>query len=136
VQFLPALGFLLFLSARGDSSFGSEGTAHGVLLASCGLVTAVPLVCFGAAAIRIPLSTIGLLQYLAPTFQFLLGVGYFHERMPTERWAGFALVWLALTLLTWDALRAARRGRAALRAAEAGRTAAEAGAPTADAPRA
>ncbi|MGP3983963.1 EamA family transporter RarD [Streptomyces sp. KR80] len=129
VQFLPALGFLLFLGARGDSSFGREGMAHAVLLASCGLVTAVPLVCFGAAAIRIPLSTIGLLQYLAPTFQFLLGVGYFHERMPTERWAGFALVWLALTLLTWDALRTAHRGRAALRAAEAERTAAKTGAP-------
>ncbi|MGP3953048.1 EamA family transporter RarD [Streptomyces sp. 7N604] len=117
VQFLPALGFLLLLGSRGDSTFGGEGAGHAVLLASCGLVTAVPLVCFGAAAIRIPLSTIGLLQYLAPAFQFLLGVTYFHEEMPPERWAGFALVWLALTLLTWDALRTARRGRAAVRAA-------------------
>ncbi|MGP3927625.1 EamA family transporter RarD [Streptomyces sp. 8N616] len=117
VQFLPALGFLLLLGSRGDSTFGGEGAGHALLLASCGLVTAVPLVCFGAAAIRIPLSTIGLLQYLAPAFQFLLGVTYFHEEMPPERWAGFALVWLALTLLTWDALRTARRGRAAVRAA-------------------
>ncbi len=60
---------------------------HGPLLASAGLVTAVPLVCFGAAAIRVPLSTIGLLQYLAPVFQFLLGVLYFREAMPPERWA-------------------------------------------------
>ena len=59
-----------------------------------------------------PLSTLGLLQYLAPVFQFLLGIFYFHESMPIERWAGFALVWLALTLLTTDAWRTARRGRA------------------------
>ncbi|MYS94913.1 MULTISPECIES: EamA family transporter RarD [Streptomyces] len=109
VQFLPALGFLVWLTARGDSTFTTEGAGHAVLLASAGIVTALPLVCFGAAAIRVPLSTIGLLQYLTPVFQFLLGVFYFHEAMPPERWAGFALVWLALTLLTWDALRTARR---------------------------
>lgn len=79
-------------------------------------MTALPLVCFGAAAIRVPLSTLGLLQYLAPVFQFLLGILYFHEAMPPERWAGFALVWVALSLLTFDALRAARRGARALRA--------------------
>ncbi len=71
----------------------------------------MPLICFGAAAIRVPLSTLGLLQYLAPVFQFILGIVYFHEEMPPERWAGFGLVWLALTLLTWDALRNARRNR-------------------------
>ncbi|MEN3585756.1 EamA family transporter RarD [Streptomyces sp. ZYX-F-203] len=115
IQFLPALGFLWWLAARGDSTFASEGVGHAALLAATGLVTAVPLVCFGAAAIRVPLSTLGLLQYLAPVFQFLLGVLYFREAMPPERWAGFALVWLALTLLTWDALRTARRGARALR---------------------
>jgi chloramphenicol-sensitive protein RarD len=109
VQFLPALGFLVWLTARGDSTFTTEGAAHAALLVSAGIVTALPLVCFGAAAIRVPLSTIGLLQYLTPVFQFLLGVFYFGEAMPPERWAGFALVWLALTLLTWDALRTARR---------------------------
>ncbi|MFI6286812.1 EamA family transporter RarD [Streptomyces sp. NPDC051018] len=122
VLFLPALGFLLWLGSRGEAAFGTEGVGHAALLASTGLVTAVPLVCFGAAAIRVPLSTIGLLQYLAPVFQFLLGVLYFHEAMPPERWAGFTLVWLALTVLTWDALRTARRTRAqaeALRTAEA-----------------
>ena len=79
------------------------------------MVTAFPLVCFGAAAIRVPLSTLGLLQYLAPVFQFLLGILYFHEAMPVERWAGFALVWVALCLLTWDAWRAARSVRAEVR---------------------
>jgi chloramphenicol-sensitive protein RarD len=114
IQFLPALGYLLWLGAHGDMSFLNDGPGHAVLLASTGLVTALPLVCFGAAAIRVPLSTLGLLQYLAPVFQFLLGILYFHEAMPPERWAGFALVWLALALLTGDALRTARRTRASL----------------------
>lgn len=119
VQFLPALGFVIFLTARGDSTFGSEGAGHSALLASSGLITAVPLICFGTAAVRLPLSTIGMLQYIAPIFQFALGVIVFHESMPPERWAGFSLVWLALALLTWDALRTARRARAQLRAASA-----------------
>ncbi|MFF7357700.1 MULTISPECIES: EamA family transporter RarD [Streptomyces] len=111
IQFLPALGYLLWLGAHGDASFLNGSAGHAALLASTGLVTALPLVCFGAAAIRVPLSTLGLLQYLAPVFQFLLGVLYFHEAMPPERWAGFALVWLALLLLTGDALRSARGPR-------------------------
>ncbi|MFE5482024.1 EamA family transporter RarD [Streptomyces sp. NPDC056527] len=112
VQFLPALAYLLWLGTQGSATFGTEGAGHAALLAATGIVTAVPLVCFGAAAIRVPLSTLGLLQYLAPVFQFSLGVLYFHEAMPPERWAGFSLVWLALTILTWDALRTARRNRA------------------------
>ena len=126
VQFLPALGYLVWLGTQGTLAFGSEGAGHAALLAATGIVTAVPLVCFGAAAIRVPLSTLGLLQYLAPTFQFLLGILYFHEAMPPERWAGFSLVWLALTLLTWDALRTARRSRAAVAAMAATSTEAEA----------
>ncbi|MFI6339554.1 EamA family transporter RarD [Streptomyces sp. NPDC050535] len=116
VQFLPALAFLLWLGATGRATFGTEGVGHMALLSATGVVTALPLVCFGAAAIRVPLSTLGLLQYLAPVFQFLLGVFYFHEAMPPERWAGFALVWLALSLLTFDALRTARRAARTLRA--------------------
>ncbi|MFD3721576.1 EamA family transporter RarD [Streptomyces sp. NPDC058674] len=114
VLFLPALGYLLWLGARGESGFVSQGAGHSLLLAATGLVTAIPLVFFGAAAIRVPLSTLGLLQYLAPVFQFGLGVLYFHEAMPPERWVGFSLVWAALALLTWDALRNARRSRARL----------------------
>lgn len=117
VQFLPALAYLLWLTAQGESTFSTQGAGHSLLLASTGIVTAIPLVCFGAAAIRIPLSTIGLLQYLAPVFQFLLGILYFHEAMPAERWAGFVLVWVALVLLTWDALRTAGRAQRQLRAA-------------------
>ncbi|MGW2815346.1 EamA family transporter RarD [Streptomyces sp. NPDC001415] len=117
VQFLPALVYLLWLSGQGRATFGSEGPGHAALLAATGVVTAIPLICFGGAAIRVPLSTLGLLQYLAPVFQFLLGIVYFHEEMPPERWAGFALVWLALTILTWDALRTARLARKALASA-------------------
>ncbi|MQY13387.1 Protein RarD [Streptomyces sp. RB5] len=121
MQFVPATAFLVYLTARGDSTFTTEGVGHPLLLASCGIVTAAPLIAFGASAVRLPLSMLGMLQYLAPTLQFLLGLLYFHESMPPERWAGFALVWAALTLLTWDALRTAHRGRAALRAAVASR---------------
>ncbi|MFD9924768.1 EamA family transporter RarD [[Kitasatospora] papulosa] len=138
VLFVPALGFLLWLGASGDATFLSGGAGHGALLAATGLVTAIPLVCFGAAAIRVPLSVLGLLQYLAPVFQFALGILYFHEAMPPERWAGFALVWVALILLTWDALRTPRRTRAealrlAVRAAEAAAPAATASASDPDA---
>ncbi|MEV5509824.1 EamA family transporter RarD [Streptomyces orinoci] len=119
VQFLPALGFLILLGARGKSSFATAGAGHAALLAASGLITAVPLIAFGAAAVRLPLSVMGMLQYLAPVFQFALGLLVFHEAMPPERWAGFALVWLALALLTWDGLRAGRAARAELATARA-----------------
>jgi chloramphenicol-sensitive protein RarD len=124
VQFLPALAFLTVLGARGDSTFTHHGPGHAVLLALSGVATAVPLVCFGMSANRLPLSTLGLIQYLAPVFQFLIGVLHFHETMSAEQWAGFLLVWSALVLLTWDALRTGRRARAEL--ARAGGRAAEA----------
>lgn len=116
VQFLPAMGFLIYLGLRGDSSFTTGGTTHALLLAFAGVATAVPLILFGGAAVRLPLSTIGLLQYLAPALMFVLGLLAFHEEMPPERWAGFILVWAALSVLTWDALRAGRRAREARRA--------------------
>ncbi|WP_241562550.1 EamA family transporter RarD [Streptomyces hoynatensis] len=122
LQFLPALAFLVVLTARGDSTFTGEGAGHTALLVCSGLATALPLIFFGAAALRLPLATLGLMQYLTPVTMFLLGLLVFHEEMPPERWAGFLLVWLALTVLTWDLLRQARRGR---RAAAAGRTPAE-----------
>ncbi|MET9291529.1 EamA family transporter RarD [Streptomyces sp. NPDC003077] len=119
LQFLPALGFLVFLQTRGETGFTSGGVGQALLLAGCGVATAVPLICFGASAVRVPLTTLGMMQYLAPTFQFVLGLLVFHEEMPPERWAGFALVWLALVILTWDALRTARTARAAREAAAA-----------------
>jgi chloramphenicol-sensitive protein RarD len=104
-----ALGYLLWLGYAGVGSFTTEGTGHVLLLMSAGLVTAVPLLCFGAAATRIPLTAIGLLQYIAPISHFLLGILVFDEVMSTGRWAGFCLVWLALAIFTTDALRVRRQ---------------------------
>ena len=106
-----ALGYLVFLQSAGTLTFGHLGWSHTLLLISTGLVTVVPLLCFTAAATRLPLSTLGLLQYLAPTLQFLLGVLYFGESMSLGRWIGFALVWLALVILTAYGLRQARLAR-------------------------
>ncbi|KOT85317.1 protein rarD [Streptomyces rimosus subsp. pseudoverticillatus] len=114
MQFLPALGILVFLGARGEAGFTSGGVGQMLLLMGCGVATALPLIAFGASAVRLPLTVLGMLQYLAPTFQFVLGLLVFHEEMPPERWAGFGLVWLALVVLTYDAIRTARSARTAL----------------------
>ena len=100
-----ATGYLVWLSAEGSSSFTTHGLGHALLLTTTGVVTAVPLICFGAAAIRISMTTIGLLQYLAPTLHFALGVLVFHEEMTPVKWLGFALVWLALVIFTFEALQ-------------------------------
>ncbi len=105
---LPALGFLAVLVARGDSTLGHVSGTHTVLLVLAGAVTAIPLLLFAGAANRIPLSAIGLLQYLAPTLQLGCGVLILGEPMPPARLAGFALVWLALAVFTWDGIRTMR----------------------------
>jgi chloramphenicol-sensitive protein RarD len=104
--------YLLVLMASGTSSMVGEGAQMSLLLASTGLVTVVPLLMFGAAATRIPLTWIGLLQYTAPVLQFLIGVVVYQEPMPPSRWVGFALVWAALVVLAVDSAAAVRRGRA------------------------
>lgn len=104
-----ALGYILFLTASGDAEFGTNGSVHVALLVSTGIVTAIPLICFGAAATRVSLTTLGLLQYLAPTLQFALGVLLFHEPMPTMRWIGFGLVWVALVIFTAESINHRRR---------------------------
>jgi chloramphenicol-sensitive protein RarD len=80
-----------------------------LLLAGLGVITVVPLALFGAAARRIPLSLLGLLQYLTPTLQLVCGVAILGEPLPPERLAGFVLVWVALAVLTFDVLGSARR---------------------------
>lgn len=100
-----ALGYLVWLGAGSHQHFTNNGLGHAALIMSTGIVTAVPLLCFGAAAIRVPMTTIGLLQYLAPILQFLLGILALHEHMTPMRWVGFALVWLALAVFTADAVR-------------------------------
>lgn len=101
-----ALAYIVWLGASG--TFTGHGAGHSLLLVSTGIVTALPLLLFSAAARRLPLSVIGMLQYLAPAIQFLMGLLVFGEHMPAARWAGFVLVWVALVLLTADGIRQAR----------------------------
>jgi chloramphenicol-sensitive protein RarD len=104
-----ALVAVLVTAARGDSSFTDRAPWQALLLVSTGVVTVIPLLLFAAAARRVPLVTMGLLQYLTPVLQLICGVVVLDENMPLSRWAGFGLVWVALVLLTVDSLRAARR---------------------------
>lgn len=90
----------------------TEGVGHTLVLASAGIVTAVPLLLFAGAARRLPLSIVGFIQYLTPVLQFIVGAFVLHEEMPPERWLGFALVWLALVIFSVDLVRAERRRRA------------------------
>ncbi|MGZ4647767.1 MAG: EamA family transporter RarD [Blastococcus sp.] len=118
----PAAVFLAVLHAHGAATFGSAGVGNALLLASTGIATAIPLLLFATAARRIPLSTIGLLQYLTPSMQLLIGVFVYGEPMPPARLVGFAIVWLALAVFTVDSLRHARTGnrRAVAEAVPAG----------------
>ncbi|RIV36160.1 EamA family transporter RarD [Micromonospora radicis] len=108
---LPALVFLGWLSFTGDATFGQVSAGHTVLLVLAGALTAIPLLLFAGAANRLPLTALGMLQYVAPILQLGCGVLIFHEPMPPARVAGFALVWLALIVFTADGLRQARRSR-------------------------
>jgi chloramphenicol-sensitive protein RarD len=108
-----AAGYLVVLQATGDSTLTTDGVSHVALLIGTGLITALPLLLFAAAATRVPLTTIGLLQYLAPVMQFVLGLVVFREDMTPGRWWGFAAVWIALAIVTAEAVLNARRvGRA------------------------
>ncbi len=101
------------LSASGEATFGVRGSAglglsHDLLIASTGVFTVGALLLFSGAAQRLPLNVVGLLQYLAPTIMFMLAVWLWGEEMSPARWVGFALVWIALVVLTVDSLRASR----------------------------
>ncbi len=114
-----ALVGLVVLQVRGGTAFLHGSVGRDLLLAGLGVVTAVPLVLFGTAARRIPLTLLGLLQYLTPTFQLLCGVLVLDEDLPPERLAGFVLVWVALVLLGLDAVRTSRQRVAPVPVAEA-----------------
>ncbi|MGY5318992.1 EamA family transporter RarD [Neomicrococcus lactis] len=100
-----SVAYLIFLAASGQSTFNTEGPGHFLLLMSSGIITAVPLLFFGYAAQRLPLSVIGSMQYIAPALQFVTAIWLFREEMPPERWWGFALVWIAIVILTVDSVR-------------------------------
>ncbi|GAA1982987.1 EamA family transporter RarD [Microbacterium pumilum] len=108
-----ASALLIVVGATAGLSMGANGGAHAVLLSLAGVVTATPLLFFAAGARRVPLTVIGLLQFLTPIMQFVIGAWVLHEPMTRERWIGFVLVWIALTVLTIDSLLSARRTRRA-----------------------
>lgn len=109
VLFLPAFGFLLLQEMRGTGALAHSSTSTNLLLVGAGAVTSVPLLLFAAGARRITLTTLGLLQYMAPTLQFLIGVLIYHEAFGPERLVGFGLIWLALILYTAESWIRRRR---------------------------
>lgn len=115
VFFLPALGFLLLQESRGVGALGHLDATTTLLLIGAGAATSIPLILFAAGARRITLTTLGLLQYVAPTLQFLIGVVIYHEPFGAGRLVGFGLIWLALVLYTAESLIVHRR-KAALAA--------------------
>ncbi|MET0699428.1 MAG: EamA family transporter RarD [Mycobacterium sp.] len=106
-----ALGYIAFLQVTGHGNFTNHGGGHVVLMVLSGVFTAVPLLLFATAAQRLPLVTMGLLQYLTPALQMTWGVVVGHEPMPPARWLGFAMIWVALAVFSGDALRRARKSR-------------------------
>jgi len=96
--FFPALGYLLYLEFVGRGAFGHESILVTSLLVLAGVATGLPLLWFGAAARRIHLSTMGFLQYIAPTFQFLIGVVIYGEDFSRHRLVGFSIIWVALLI--------------------------------------
>ncbi|WP_136587185.1 EamA family transporter RarD [Microbacterium hydrothermale] len=102
---------LVFVANISGITLGTQGVLHTVLLLLAGAVTAVPLLLFASGARRVPLTVIGLLQFVAPIIQFVIGVWVLHEPMTAERWVGFALVWVALVMLSVDSVVASRRHR-------------------------
>ena len=99
---------LVVLAGLMQIQFGYAGLVPSLGLAAYGVLTAIPLLLFGAAAKRVPLSYIGFMQYLTPTLQFMIGLLVFQEPMSAARWLGFAMVWFALSILSFDALRQLR----------------------------
>jgi len=101
------LGYLIYIGNQGTGQFG-HGWGLTALLISAGAVTAIPLLLFNGSTNRLPFTTIGLLQYITPTLQFSIGVWVLNEDMPTARWIGFLIIWVALTTLALDLVKSSR----------------------------
>lgn len=110
VLFVPSFAYIAFLTSVSQSHFAGT-TWHVLLMLGLGPATAIPLIFFGAATSRIPLSWVGMLQYVTPTMQFLSGVFLMGEVMTPSRWAGFAIIWVTVVLVCVDGLAAARKNR-------------------------
>ena len=113
---MAAIVQLVVVAVTSGLTMGTSTPWHTVLLLLAGVVTAVPLLLFAAGARRAPLTLMGMLQFVAPILQFIIGVWLLGEEMTLERWIGFSLVWIALVVLTADSLAQARRTRRARRA--------------------
>lgn len=100
--FIPALGYLLFCEFTGTGAYGHINLPTTILLTATGIITAVPLLFFAAGAPKVPLSTIGLLQYIAPTIQFLIGVFIYREPFSSDQLIGFGIIWLALIIFSFE----------------------------------
>jgi chloramphenicol-sensitive protein RarD len=109
LMFLPALVYLGYLAAQGTGTFGSAGLPTSLLLVGAGLATAIPLILFAKGARSVPLSTMGILQYTAPTLQFLIGVVIFREAFSHTQAIGFTIIWAALLLYWLEGLVTRRR---------------------------
>ena len=107
--FLPALGYMIYLALNGSGNFGFAEPFTSIVLIGTGVATAIPLLMFAGAAQRIPLSMVGMMQYIAPTIQLLIGIFIYSEPFPIERQLGFALIWIALILFTAEGLWQQRR---------------------------
>ena len=116
ILLIPSLVYLFFLESQGSGSFGHAGVTTTLLLALVGVVTALPLLMFASAARLIPLWLLGLLQYIAPTVQFLLGVWVYHEPFSRVQLVGFSIIWIALLLFTLEGLLFRRKRSLAARA--------------------
>lgn len=106
---VPSAIYLIVLGSLGLQTFSGFGGWHVFVIIITGPATAIPLILFSAAARRIPLSWVGMLQYLTPTIQFTLGVTVLGEMMSTTRWIGFFVIWIAVILLCTDMIRHSRR---------------------------
>ena len=111
VLFLPALGYLLLMETRGAGDFAHTDISTTLLLAGAGIVTSVPLMLFASGARRISLTSLGLLQYIAPTLQVMIGVFVFGEAFGPARIVGFGLIWLALGLYSGESIIYRRRAK-------------------------
>lgn len=112
VAFPFGAAYLVWLATHGELAFGHTSLGHTLTVLSAGAITAVPLLGFGAAAVRVPLVTLGLMQYSSPVVQFLVGVLIIGEQMTSARWAGFLLLWLGLVVYSVDMVRHSRSNRA------------------------
>ncbi|MBI9030878.1 EamA family transporter RarD [bacterium] len=107
----PAFGFILFLIQKGESSWGNLGVQSDLLLLGAGIATGLPLVLYNLAAKKLTLTTLGMLQYISPTFQLLIGLLVFKEAFPLDKLLGFAIIWLALIIYTGELVHFNNRKR-------------------------